>query len=309
MQYHVKCSGLTRDALQAQRDNGPTCRAPEAPPTESEHTNERISELPTVAQKELKLVQWNCDGINASMDELAELMRREGVHVVVLQESKLCNRDETPRIVGFTAVRKDRGGGGGTAPTRGGGLCTYVRDDVPYWEKTLCTRRGVKKQQIVVPTSRDRRINIINLYVPPVRGEAAAGQWEEAMDQLRYLNISNDTLWCGNFNAHHEVRDPLKQADGRGEEMVDLMAEGLMATLNDGSPTRYDRQDKLNAAGRSTTDVSMVPMEEWERMSWRTLEDLSSDHVPILISWNREIRVGRSWRPSRGRSPGGYLGW
>ena len=142
----------------------------------------------------------------------------------------------------------------------------------------------MEAQKIVVPTNRDRWISIIILYVPPVRGEAAAGQWEEAMDQLRGLNATNDRLWCGDFNAHHEVWDPLRQADGRGEDLVDLIAERSIATLNDGSPTRYDRQDRLNAAGRSTPDVSMVPMDEWERMFWRTLEDLSSDHVPILIT-------------------------
>ena len=51
--------------------------------------------------------------------------------------------------------------------------------------------------------------------------------------------------------------------------------------------------------GRSTTDVSMVSMEEWERMSWRTLEDLSSDHIPILITWNREIRVNKRVRRTK----------
>ena len=45
-------------------------------------------------------------------------------------------------------------------------------------------------------------------------------------------------------------------------------------------PGMIERQD---ADGRSAQDVSVVRMEENEKVTWRVEETISFDHVPILM--------------------------
>ena len=56
----------------------------------------------------LRVMQWNADGINTKRVELEEFVNRWEVDVVVVQESKLAKSHKTPKLQGFTAVRKDR---------------------------------------------------------------------------------------------------------------------------------------------------------------------------------------------------------
>ena len=65
---------------------------------------------------EQKIMQWNCDRLRTKRDELEKLLRREVIQVVMLQETKLGQKDEAPRIRGYTAARKDQTGSGTTGP-------------------------------------------------------------------------------------------------------------------------------------------------------------------------------------------------
>ena len=116
-----------------------------------------------------------------------------------------------------------------------------------------------------------------------------------ALEQLRAVEVRRGTIWCGDIKAHCDMWDPYAQADRRGEEFVELLTERGLTTLNDGSATKYERTERGNA-GRSVPDVTMVRMEECEGVTWRTIEDLSSDHVPIEIEWKKEVRINKKAR-------------
>jgi hypothetical protein len=59
-------------------------------------------------RKELRVLQWNADGIGNKKAELEELLERMDVDVAVVQESKLDGKNKTPVFKGYTTVRKDR---------------------------------------------------------------------------------------------------------------------------------------------------------------------------------------------------------
>ena len=299
LQYHTKCSGLTRDALAVQRRAGTwrcgTCTRQEERRVQLPEVRELTSLKAAHKLKTLKLLQWNCDGLATKKDELEELMQRRGVHVALIQETKLGGKDRTPNIRGYTVIRKDRQGSGTTKP-RAGGLCAYIMKELPFWEKSTQTQGILEAQRISIPNGTRSSYDLVNFYVPPVRGEGAVEEWRVALNQLRALRVQEGTMWCGDINAHNDIWDPYVQPDRRGEDVVELLAEKGLATLNDGNATRYERADRGGGAGRSAPDVTVVRMEECEGVLWNTIQDLSSDHVPIEIEWKKETRINKKIR-------------
>ena len=91
--------------------------------------------------------------------------------------------------------------------------------------------------------------------------------------------------------------DPYLQLNAKGEDVVGVLAERGLTTANDGSATRYDRVEREGRRRKIGQDVTVMRMEESELVTWRVVEDLSSDHIPILIKWRREVAVsGRQRR-------------
>lgn len=60
------------------------------------------------------------------MVELEDKAKELNVDIIAIQESKLISSDETPKIKGYSTIRKDRGYG------RGGGLISFIKSDIPY---------------------------------------------------------------------------------------------------------------------------------------------------------------------------------
>ena len=58
--------------------------------------------------------------------------------------------------------------------------------------------------------------------------------------------------------------------------------------LNDGKPTRAARFQQ--GCGLSAPDITIIYSEAADRFSWQPLNELSSDHSPILIKWNQLVK-------------------
>jgi hypothetical protein len=105
----MKCAKETRLALGHHRTNNTwvchQCQAYGEVRARGEAA-ERIVMGECITMKGLTLLQWNCDYLATKVDELQELADREGADVLVIQETKLGMRDQTPRLKGYNQVRK-----------------------------------------------------------------------------------------------------------------------------------------------------------------------------------------------------------
>ena len=99
------------------------------------------------------------------------------------------------------------------------------------------------------PLTRGKTATLLNLYAPPVRGEDAGREWEAALRHLEGFPTGEATLLCGDLNVHHELWDPFAGADRRGNDLVELMEQCSLITLNDGSATRYQRFEREDRPG------------------------------------------------------------
>ena len=92
---------------------------------------------------------------------------------------------------------------------------------------------------------------------------------------------SRNLFILGDFNCHHSIWDSRGTSDPRGEEVFDWVISSDLLPLNDpDTPTLLRR----SSGSRSYPDISFAPSSLVFSCSWEVLQDLGSDHPPILLS-------------------------
>ena len=123
-----KCTKLQQTCLTTTTN----CRLPE-------HTNSSPSQPLLVAvRNNLKIYQWNADGIRPKFVELRDRLINPNIDILAIQESKLRKADKTPFIEGYATVRKDR------SNILKGGLLLFIRTDIIF-EKLHSSKKQVWK--------------------------------------------------------------------------------------------------------------------------------------------------------------------
>ena len=134
--FHRGCTGLTKDAIDpVLAANNWSCQACCCKGTHKTH-------LPTVGSPEqshepkhtgpsgtnLRILQWNADGINPKIAELQHFTETSKIAVATIQETKLTADKRTTRLYGYTPVRADRP----DAQFPGGGLILYMKHNIAF---------------------------------------------------------------------------------------------------------------------------------------------------------------------------------
>ena len=84
---------------------------------------------------DLKILQWNCNGIKSKNNELISFIDEHQIKVVVIQETKLSVNSTPPVIPNFTLVRKDR-------RDNGGGVAIFVHRSILFAQAPDLTGDG-----------------------------------------------------------------------------------------------------------------------------------------------------------------------
>uniref|UniRef100_A0A1I8I854 PHD-type domain-containing protein n=1 Tax=Macrostomum lignano TaxID=282301 RepID=A0A1I8I854_9PLAT len=360
--FHNACTQATRDQIKREVSRGmwrcPPCskaasRSPPSPTGSDPTIPRRGSSAPgwDSSKPTLTILQWNADGICNKMGELEELAQRLQVDIITVQESKLTSLNRTPKLSGYSTVRKDRKVARLDPSIKGGGLLLFVRQGIPYRKIQGWNGGTTEGSRIVVNTSARDRLIITNIYRPPIRriegedldllldlaaglsrrghsGKARApiplvperptrrygrrvgaaqggppvspaamvlsGKESSALRQGEdhrehpsvdsWLRCHHREIITGDFNLHHpswgsdadQGRDSLPQS----RCLINWCSSTNYRILNSGAHTCIDRH-----SGRSSApDLSIASQEIAPRCTWSTLNELGSDHKPILIS-------------------------
>ncbi|GIY22810.1 RNA-directed DNA polymerase from mobile element jockey [Caerostris darwini] len=232
--------------------------------------------------KSLKILQLNINGnaTNASrvkLDQVLELAHSHGVQIIALQETKLSNSTSL-KIKGYSILRTDRQRG------NGGGLIYLIRD-VGYESISISGRitgnSSLKIQGIRV-TWRGKPLNILNMYHPP----DATG----LPNNLANLLIGS-TICIGDLNAKHTVWG-CSSDNKRGCDLLNLIDDKGFLFLNDVTPTH----SSFSYNTREALDVSFVSPDNSPSCNWSVLDNIGSDHLPVLIEFNKRQSVAYSYK-------------
>ena len=170
---------------------------------------------------------------------------------------------------------------------RGGGLLIGIRKDIPYKDVYEKVNTDLDKHTewnaVEIPMTPHHKLRLTNIYIPPDNPRCIDN--EDAITMENWPCKGNDIL-LGDFNAHSSLWDDSTDAsDRRGKKIEDWIADTGMASLNTGEATHTNRSTgKLTAP-----DITFVHSSMMDKLSWRTLNMLGSDHKPILITYEDEM--------------------
>ena len=140
---------------------------------------------------------------------------------------------------------------------------------------------------------------VSNVYRPPIR--AAADDAREDLFSPGALPRGNRSIVVGDFNAHHASWDPYKPEDLAGRAIEEWVVDTRRVSLNDGRATRRD----LATGASSAPDLAIVGDSLAGRSAWTVLEDIGTDHLPILtvvrdgVKRKDEVRAPPRWKVRR----------
>ena len=173
---------------------------------------------------------------------------------------------------------------------------TYIKKGIPYSEVPAAQQGPLEKPHVTIPTTRRQHLTIANTYFQPTSSNYVQPM-EDRQIWVDTLEARGPSIICGDFNAHHVSWDEYAQGMPRGAELYNLVKENEMAVLTDGKPTRAARF--LQGCGLSAPDITIFNSEAADRFSWQPLNELISDHSPILIKWNQLVSAERAQRRVR----------
>jgi ribonuclease HI/endonuclease/exonuclease/phosphatase (EEP) superfamily protein YafD len=229
------------------------------------------------------VMQWNCDGIWRKSNELICWLAMHRPDIVMLQETKLLQEDKAPVFKGYNVERLDRMCRRQTASVhRGGGLITLIRDGVLYSRTYAHSSENLEILTIKVHTA-ENGLYMTNVYAPPIRTTAEDNRNRAV--QFNLIPTYENGLVAGDFNAHNRMWDRNAAPDNRGQELVDWMDSNELSTANDGSPTRFPRNNNMPTA----PDLTIIHTSQEQLVTWKVKKALGSDHLPIIIKWRKGI--------------------
>ena len=128
------------------------------------------------------------------------------------------------------------------------------------------------------------------MYTPPIHSSPTDGKTDSF--SLSILPSSRNLFIVGDFNCYHPLWDSRGTFDPCREEVFDWVISSDLLPLNDPDiPTPLHRF----SGSRSSPDISFAPSSLAFSFSWEVLQDLSSDHLPILLS----IPLSLAYRPQQ----------
>ncbi|MCP3662806.1 MAG: hypothetical protein GY696_09960, partial [Gammaproteobacteria bacterium] len=155
----------------------------------------------------LKILQWNCNGIRSKNAELIPFIDENQIKVVVIQETKLSENSTPPVIPNFTLVRKDR-------RENGGGLAIFVHKSILFAQASDLPEDGHTESNGIQIGD----IKIRNIYIPPIASCAPGFD-----PNFQAILSEPDSLILGDFNAHNPLWYSNIQ-DSRGEKLAEEIA-------------------------------------------------------------------------------------
>ena len=213
----------------------------------------------------LRLLSWNANGIKTKLNEFREIIKRFNIDVAFINETHL-KPGTRANVPNYICYRNDRLHG------RGGGTAIYVKKHINHY--SILTPEEVKLEitMIKVITTRGE-ILLAACYNPP-------SETPVFRDYSVIESLSNKIILTGDFNSKHPEWHSIR-TNQNGRRLKHYM-EALDFQINaPTSPTHFPGTTDHVADVLDLVifkNVTISPTIE-------VLNELSSDHLPILFSW------------------------
>ena len=227
------------------------------------------------------------------VNDLSGFLSSHLVDLICIQESNL-NSSSSFQIPGSSALRSDRthswsGILSSDTMHASGGVVIFVTQGLSFSELSTSSFSLLDSYSdyvgINISLNNSSSLSFLNVNAPPIHSSPTDGRTDSFSPSI--LSFSRNLFILGDFNCHHPLWDSRVASDPSGEEVFDWVISSDLFPLNDpDTPTLLHRSSGSRSSGsRSSPDISFVPSSSLVlSCSWEVLQDLGSDHLPILLS-------------------------
>ena len=254
--------------------------------------------LPSLSPDSLRVLQWNAGGLRARSTEVLHFLSSLPVDFICIQESNL-NSSSSFRILGFSALRSDRthsrsGILSSDTTHASGGVVIFVRQGPSFSELSTTSLSSLDPYSdyvgINIFLNNSSSLSFLNVHAPLF---APPQRMAEPIPFLPPSSLLQISLHSWGLQSPSPLWDSRGTSDPRGEEAFDWVTSSDLLPLNNpDTPTLLHR----SSGSRSSPDISFAPSSLALSCSWKVLQDLGSDHLPILLS----IPLSPVFRPNEG---------
>ena len=229
-----------------------------------------------------KIIQWNCQGLKANINELLLLLTEECTSIICLQETFL-KQDDNINIRNYEMFIHTQDSGGRAS----GGVSVLIRNNIPHSKIDITTNI----QAVAIKATLHKPVNIYSIYIPP-SNDIDENELKKLIDQL-----PRPFILLGEFNNHNTLWG-CKDTNKKGKMLEKVINENDMCLLNNGAFTYVN----LSSGNHSSIFDPTAYMD----FAWNVYDDTcSSDHFPILIQ-SSEVSSEKTLR-WKTRPTGKYL--
>lgn len=231
----------------------------------------------------LRIAQWNARSIFRKLPELKRFINTQNpqIDILCIQETHLTHM-YTPRIAGYTLVRKDR------TSQKGGGICIFIKNTLSYNDLNLVNPVPWFEIQGITTCG----INILNIYIPP------NNHVQQHILSDIFNQFSSRTLILGDFNARNTHWNNSSN-NCNGLRLANVLDDTNFVLLNDSQYTRYpDTTIGSHHASPSLIDLNIASPDLAPRCVTSVVDVyLDSDHSIIFTDIDTHIMHNNIFRP------------
>lgn len=211
-----------------------------------------------------KIIQWNCRGLKANLNELLLLLTQESPTIICLQETFLKQEDNI-NIKNYQIFSHIHD----TGHRASGGVSVLIRNDIPHSKLNIQTNI----QAVAIKATLHITVNICSIYIPP-NDDINESDLKKLIDQL-----PTPFILLGDFNSHNTLWG-CKNTTKKGKTMEKFINENDLCLLNGGVQTYMN---PFNGSG-SAIDLAICDPTVYMDFIWRVYDDTcGSDYFPILL--------------------------
>ena len=214
---------------------------------------------------QLKILQWNANSILNKKDELIALADRLDIDLIAVSETKLKNTNRL-YFTGWTILRHDR------PPGRGGGVILAVRNSLALRETPLPTQNEIDAVAAEIRLNNGHRVIVASVYSPPRQSGLDTAHLQ------RIPNLNGSVIITGDLNARHSSWN-CRTGNPAGTALRSLCLNRGLRLSHPETPTYIPRRPDFHPC---TLDISVIKGMHRLSITTTTLNELSSDHLPVL---------------------------
>ena len=249
---------------------------PKETPKETADSRSRDKSV-TVDKSSFLILQLNANGLgHAKILELNKLLYDKKIQVALIQETMWSkDKDVTFCFPGYTPYKCN-------CQDNCQGMLTLINNTLDAEVSNVPTNDDNDIQQVKL-WKNGQHFKVYNIYSPP-------GATCDA--HLQETNFRK-TILAGDTNAHSPMWG-YQDTNASGEYVEDVINSTNLLLLQDKNspPTFFHRP----SGACTRPDQTLISADIQEQCSWDVLDDLGSDHLPILISISMETEKGNPKR-------------